>query len=189
MVIDAIDHLAYSSENFFSRASIWLKFLFVGTVIAGVTLTNDPFFLGLWYCSILAVLASTNLPFFRLIELTLYSLVFVIVFGFGLSWSAPIFIASIFKVLATSTSLVLLAASTPYPAIFKSLGRIISQELAAILMLTYRSLFLLFRVFEDTLAIMRLRGAFSTRKPLVSLVNITSALCAEFSVSIIIRNS
>jgi energy-coupling factor transporter transmembrane protein EcfT len=86
----------------------------------------------------------------RIFSLTLYPLIFAFLFIF-LSGFQIFFILLIFlKVLCGSTGVVLLLASTPYPSIFSVLGRVLPSTFVMALFLTYRSIFILLTVLEET---------------------------------------
>jgi cobalt/nickel transport system permease protein len=79
------------------------------------------------------------------------------------------------KVLCGSTGVVLLLATTPYPAIFSVLGRVLPSSFVMALFLTYRSVFILLNVLEDTQHALYLRGGVQWRHPWRSLTNISNA--------------
>jgi energy-coupling factor transporter transmembrane protein EcfT len=69
----------------------------------------------------------------------------------------------------------LLLATTPYPAIFRILGRFLPSLFVTALFLTYRSIFVLLDIFEDTQHALYLRGGFQWSNPWRSLINISNA--------------
>jgi energy-coupling factor transporter transmembrane protein EcfT len=79
------------------------------------------------------------------------------------------------KVLSGTTSVVLLLATTPYPAIFAVLGKVLPSLFVTALFLTYRSIFILLNIFEETQHAIYLRGGFQWRHPWRSVVNISNA--------------
>jgi cobalt/nickel transport system permease protein len=79
------------------------------------------------------------------------------------------------KVLCGSTGVVLLLATTPYPSIFSVLGRVLPSSFVTALFLTYRSIFILINILEETQHALYLRGGFQWRRPSRSLINISNA--------------
>ena len=111
----------------------------------------------------------------RIFPLTLYPLIFAFLFIF-ISGLQILFILLIFlKVLCGSTGVVLLLSTTPYPLIFRVLGKVLPSIFVTALFLTYRSIFILLNVFEETRHALYLRGGFQWRHPLRSLINISNA--------------
>ncbi|MDP2656052.1 MAG: energy-coupling factor transporter transmembrane component T, partial [bacterium] len=111
--------------------------------------------------------------FFELFIASLYPLIFavILVLGFyGFSWSIFFLIAC--KVLTASTIMIAVLSTTPYPALFRALGFIITPLLSSIMMLTYRSFFLLINIFTESYAIVRLRGGFAITRPIASIRNL-----------------
>ena len=176
MTIDLLDHLAYHSDHILNRATPSLKLLLTAGVLACVITSANPIFLMILYFFTLEVMVVSELPLWPLLSITLYPLVFVAVFGLSLGWSWSLMLIGALKVLTASTALVTLTATTPYPAIFKTISPLISQTLASILLLSYRALFTLMQTLQETIATMRLRGAFRTSHPMASLHNLTHAL-------------
>jgi energy-coupling factor transporter transmembrane protein EcfT len=78
------------------------------------------------------------------------------------------------KVLCGSTGVVLLLASTPYPSIFSVLGRVLPSSFVIALFLTYRSVFILLNVLEETQHALYLRGGVQWKHPWKSLINISN---------------
>jgi len=70
---------------------------------------------------------------------------------------------------------IILFATTPSPKIFQSLGKILPSIIVSALFITYRSIFILLKVFEETQHALYLRGGFQWRHPLRSLTNISNA--------------
>jgi hypothetical protein len=98
----------------------------------------------------------------KIFSLTLYPLSFAILFVF-LSGFRIYFILLIFlKVLCGSTGVVLLLATTPYPLVFRVLGRFLPSLFVTALFLTYRSVFILLNVFEETEHAIHLRRFMAT---------------------------
>ncbi len=169
-----LDYLAVEGKSWLHRLSPKLKMMGMGFVLLGiVTLKNVPLLL-LLYGILLILFVISRIPL-RIFPLTLYPLIFALLFilisGFQIYFIILIFL----KVLCGSTGVVLLLATTPYPLIFRVLGKILPSIFVTALFLTYRSIFILLNVFEETQQALYLRGGFQWRHPLRSLVNISNA--------------
>jgi len=169
-----LDYIAVEGKSFFHRLSA--KFKIIGMIFilfAIVAVRNLPglFFL---YLFLLCLYFMARIPI-RIFPLTLYPLIFAFLFIF-LSGFQLFFILLIFlKVLCGSTGVVLLLATTPYPSIFSVLGRVLPSSFVMALFLTYRSVFILLSVLEDTQHALYLRGGVKWRHPWRSLTNISNA--------------
>ena len=169
-----LDYIAVERKSFLHRLSPKLKIIGMLLVLfAIVTVRNLPglFFL---YLILLTLFFTARIPA-NIFPLTLYPLLFAILFIF-LSGFQPFFILLIFlKVLCGSTGVVLLLASTPYPSIFSAMGKVLPSSFVVALFLTYRSIFILLSVLEDTQQALYLRGGIQWRHPWRSLTNIANA--------------
>ena len=169
-----LDYLAVEGKSRLHRLSPKTKIVGMGLVLlAIVTLRSLPG-LSLLYGILLAFFFLSRIPL-RIFPLTLYPLIFAILFvsisGFEIFFILLIFL----KVLCGSTGVVLLLATTPYPSIFQILGRVLPSLFVTALFLTYRSIFILLTVFEETQQALYLRGGFQWRHPWRSLINISNA--------------
>jgi cobalt/nickel transport system permease protein len=169
-----LDYIAVERKSFLHRLSPKLKIIgMILVLFVIVTVRNLPG-LFLLYVILLTLFSVARIPA-RIFPLTLYPLIFAILFIF-LSGFQIFFILLIFlKVLCGSTGVVLLLASTPYPSIFSALGRVLPSSFVMALFLTYRSIFILLSVLEDTQQALYLRGGLQWRHPRRSLINIANA--------------
>jgi energy-coupling factor transporter transmembrane protein EcfT len=69
---------------------------------------------------------------------------------------------------------VILLATTPYPSIFGTLGKVLPSLFVTALFLTYRSVFILLNVLEETQHAIYLRGGFQWSHPWRSIVNVSN---------------
>jgi energy-coupling factor transporter transmembrane protein EcfT len=128
----------------------------------------------LLYIILLSLFFFSRIPL-KIFSLTFYPLLFAVLFIF-ISGFQIFFILLIFlKVLCGSTGVVLLLATTPYPSIFRVLGKVLPSLFVTALFLTYRSVFILLNVFEETQHALYLRGGLQWRHPWRSLTNISNA--------------
>lgn len=146
----------------------------MGLVLFGVvTLKSLPGLASLYLFLVVLFFISRIPP--KIFALTFYPLIFAILFiflsGFQLSFIVLIFL----KVLCGSTAVVLLLSTTPYPAVFRLMGKFLPPLFVTALFITYRSIFILLETFEDTENAIYLRGGVQWRHPWRSLSNISNA--------------
>lgn len=169
-----LDYLAIEGKSWLHRLRPAWKIFGVVLVLFGVVTLRGILGLFSLYGLLLLLYFTSRTPL-RVFPLTLYPLLFSFFFIFisGFQWK---FIAMIFlKVLSGSTGVVLLLATTPYPSIFGLLGRVLPSLFVTALFLTYRSVFILLSVLEETQHAIYLRGGFQWNHPWRSVVNISNA--------------
>ena len=169
-----LDYIAVEKRSFLHRLSPKLKIVGMIVVLFVIVTVRSLSGLFLLYGILLALYFTAKVPV-KIFSLTLYPLIFAVLFIF-LSGFQIFFILLIFlKVLCGSTGVILLLASTPYPSIFSALGRILPSSFVMALFLTYRSIFILMTVLEDTQHALYLRGGIQWKHPRRSLINISNA--------------
>jgi cobalt/nickel transport system permease protein len=169
-----LDYIAVERKSFLHRLSPKFKIIGMLLVLFVIVAVRNLPGLFLLYMILLTLFFTARIPA-KIFSLTLYPLIFAILFIF-LSGFQIFFILLIFlKVLCGSTGVVLLLASTPYPSIFTVLGRVLPSSFVISLLLTYRSIFILLTVMEDTQHALYLRGGVQWRHPWRSLINIANA--------------
>jgi energy-coupling factor transporter transmembrane protein EcfT len=169
-----LDYIAVERKSFLHRLSPKLKIIGMAFVLLGiVTLRHLPGFL-LLYGILLALFFISRIPI-KIFSLTLYPLIFAILFIFISGFQIHFILLIFLKVLCGSTGVVLLLATTPYPSIFSVLGKVLPSSFVTALFLTYRSIFILLNIFEETQQALYLRGGFQWRHPWRSLINISNA--------------
>jgi len=169
-----LDYLAIEGKSFLHRVSPKVKIIGMVIVLSGiVTLRTLPGLLSL-YAILLAFFFVSKVPL-KIFSLTLYPLIFAVLFIFISGFQLHFIILIFLKVLSGSTGVVLLLATTPYPLIFHLLGKVLPSLFVTALFLTYRSIFILLQVLEETQEALYLRGGFQWRHPWRSLINISNA--------------
>ena len=169
-----LDYLAAEGKSWLHRLPAGVKIIGMGIVLLGVIILRSLLPLVLLYGILLGLYFLSRTPV-RIFPLTLYPLIFAVLFVF-ISGLQIRFILLIFsKALCGSTGMVLLLATTPYPSIFRVLGRFLPSLFVTALFLTYRSIFILLSVLEETQHALYLRGGFQWRHPWRSLTNISNA--------------
>jgi cobalt/nickel transport system permease protein len=168
-----LDYSAVEGKSFLHRLSPALKIVGMLLVLfVIVTVRNLPG-LFLLYMILLTLFFIARVPV-RIFSLTLYPLIFAFLFIFLSGFQIFFILLVCLKVLCGSTGVVLLLASTPYPSIFSVLGRILPSTFVMALFLTYRSIFILLAVLEETQHALYLRGGVQWKHPWRSLINISN---------------
>ncbi len=169
-----LDYSAVEGKSRLHRSSPVLKMIGMGLVLLGVVALRSLPWLALLYVILLVLFFISRIPL-KIFSLTLYPLIFAVLFIF-LSGFQIYFILLIFlKVLCGSTGVVLLLATTPYPRVFRVLGKFLPPLFVTALFLTYRSVFILLDVFEETENAIYLRGGVQWKHPWRSVTNISNA--------------
>ncbi len=134
-----LDYSAAEGKSRLHRLSPKLKIMGMAFVLLGIVTLRDLSGLLLLYMVLLTLFFISRIPL-KIFSLTLYPLIFAFLFIF-ISGFQIFFILLIFlKVLCGSTGVVLLLATTPYPSIFRALGRVLPSIFVTALFLTYRSI-------------------------------------------------
>lgn len=168
-----LDYIAVEGKQFLHRVSPTPKILGMTLVLIGmITLKGIPELL-LLYGVLIALFFLTRIPI-KIFLLTFYPLLFAFLFSFISDFQIHFILLIFLKVLCGSTGVVLLLATTPYPSIFSVLGRILPAPFVTALFLTYRSIFILLHILEETQHALYLRGGFQWRHPWRSLINISN---------------
>jgi cobalt/nickel transport system permease protein len=169
-----LDYAAVEGKSWLHRCSPIVKMTGMALVLAGVVTVRNLSGLIFIYALLVALFFISKIPL-KIFSLTLYPLIFAVLFIF-LSGFQIYFILLIFlKVLCGSTGVVLLLATTPYPRLFLILGKFLPPLFVTALFLTYRSVFILLEVFEETEHAIYLRGGVQWKHPWRSLTNISNA--------------
>ena len=174
MQLSYLDYTAVEGKSWLHRLSPRVKLIGMLVVLGNVVVVRNLSGLLLLYALLLFLFLTSRVPI-KIFSLTLYPLVFAFLFifisGFQLNFILLIFL----KVLCGSTGVVLLLATTPYPSVFMVLGKVLPSLFVTALFLTYRSIFILLDIFEETQQALHLRGGFQWQHPWRSLVNIANA--------------
>jgi cobalt/nickel transport system permease protein len=169
-----LDFSAVEGKSRLHRSSPATKMIGMGLVLFGVVALRSIPGLLLIYAILLALFFISRIPL-KIFSLTLYPLTFAVFFIFLSGFQLRFILLVFLKVLCGSTGVVLLLATTPYPRVFRVLGRFLPSILVTALFLTYRSVFILLEVFEETEHAIYLRGGVQWKHPWRSLANISNA--------------
>ncbi len=169
-----LDYSAVEGKSRLHRFSPALKVIGMLFVLSGVVTMTNLSGLFLLYLILLALFFTSRVPL-KIFSLTLYPLLFAFLFIFISGFQINFILLIFLKVLCGSTGVVLLLATTPYPSIFGLLGKFLPSIFVTALFLTYRSIFILLKVLEETEQALHLRGGVQWRHPWRSLANISNA--------------
>ncbi len=169
-----LDYLAIEGRSFLHRLSPGLKIIGMAIILFAVVIFKNIFLLFILYSILLSLFFISRLP--RSIFLyTLYPLIFAILLIFISGFEMHFIGLIVLKVLCGSTGIIILFSTTPSPKIFQSLEKVLPSIIVTGLYITYRSMFILLKVLEETQYALYLRGGFQWRNPWRSLVNISNA--------------
>jgi cobalt/nickel transport system permease protein len=169
-----LDYSAVEGKSRLHRYSPMVKMIGMGLVLFGVVTLRSLTALFSLYALLLALFFISRIPL-KIFSLTLYPLIFALFFIFLSGFQIYFILLLFLKVLCGSTGVVLLLATTPYPSIFRALGKFLPALFVTALFLTYRSVFILLEVFEETEHALHLRGGVQWRHPWRTLINISDA--------------
>jgi len=169
-----LDYSAVEGKSRLHRYSPMVKMIGMGLVLFGVVTLRSLTGLLLLYAFLLALFLMSRIPL-KIFSLTLYPLIFALFFIFLSGFQIYFILLLFLKVLCGSTGVVLLLATTPYPSVFRALGKFLPGLFVTALFLTYRSVFILLEVFEETEHALHLRGGVQWRHPWRTLINISNA--------------
>ncbi len=169
-----LDFSAVEKKSFLHRLSPKAKLAGMGLVLLGIIIMRTVLPLFVLYVILLILFFLSRVPM-RIFPLTFYPLIFAVLFIFISRFQTHFILLVFLKVLCGSTGVILLLATTPYPSIFSILGRFLPSLFVVALFLTYRSIFILLDVLEETQHALYFRGGIQWRHPWRSLVNLSNA--------------
>lgn len=152
------DHSAVTGRSPLHRASAAGKLVLLAAAVGGMLVAHRPAFYA-WALALLAALmALARLPWRACLEVLLYPVAFAAVFAWSglvpkdLRWLA------VARSATAAAATLLLFATTGYAEVFAALRLCMTPLLADVLLLTYRSFFILMREVDRVLRAIRLRG-------------------------------
>jgi energy-coupling factor transporter transmembrane protein EcfT len=172
-----LDYLATSGKSFLHRYPAGLKIILSLVFIGIVIFVRQVLSLVIILIFLYGLILLARLPFKKIFLISLYPMIFALIFAFaslGKGWEW--FFVILLRVLETATTMILLFATTPYPCIFSNLGKVLPGFLITTFFMTYRSIFILFSIFENIRTGFKLRGGFQIEHPKRSLFNFARAI-------------
>ncbi len=171
-----IDHWAASGTGALHRASTVSKVLFLLLVVAGAVTARSPHPLMAGYVLLLVLARGSRLPWLRMVSLSLYALLFALLYGVSVRANLFIFQLLAFKAITPSFAVLTLMMTTPSYKIFSLISPALPEVLAAGLFMTYRTLFILIEMMGNFTSAIRLRGGFSPGKLSKNSANIAKGI-------------
>ena len=177
MDIGSIDYWANNWDSFMHRASAFSKILSALLIIAAVILTNDFFVLLTIYTTVIATVVLTLLPVSKILLIDAYPGIFALLFAIS-RWDGTILTPAtiILRALVAALAALMLITTTPYPAVFAVIHRLMPRLVGDGLFLTYRSVFILLGLMTNLWTALRLRGGLTKGRYGQNLGNIGMGL-------------
>jgi energy-coupling factor transporter transmembrane protein EcfT len=175
MNITSIDRVATSRGGVLHRARLWVKLLGYGAVLAAVLFVQNAWVLGGLAVLLVVVVLLARLPLKLFFELAAYPLVFGALIALTAELATAARITLLLRSVCAGSASIILILTTPYPVLFAAVGRVTPRLLGDTLLMTYRAFFILAARMDALLRALRLRGALTWRRPLVSLRALANA--------------
>ncbi len=177
MDIAALDRWAVQGESPWHRASPAAKIGAAALGVAAVVISRDVATLLTLYLLLATGMTLARLPLRRVLLIASYPALFAALFAVSRwdgTWQTPA--AILLKAVGAAMAMVLLITTTPYPALFAVLSRVLPRLVADALFMTYRSFFILLEGMDHLITALRLRGGLQRRKPIRTIRNLALAL-------------
>jgi cobalt/nickel transport system permease protein len=169
-----LDYSAVEGRSRLHRTPAAVKMVGVALVLLAVVTGKSLLPLFVLYGILVSLFLVSRVPP-RILPLTFYPLLFAVLFILVSGFQIHFILLVLLKVLCGSTAVVLLLSTTPYPSVFGVLGKILPGLFVTALLLTYRSVFILLSVLEETEQALYLRGGLQWGHPWRSLINLSNA--------------
>ncbi|OGI00838.1 MAG: hypothetical protein A2104_05480 [Candidatus Melainabacteria bacterium GWF2_32_7] len=170
MKIIDLDYYAIYGNSWLHKMPAQYKLITAFLVLVSVLFIYNYAVLGFIYILLLAIILFSDLPKVKILLLSLYPLLFITLYLFSIdNLTYNLTLLLIFKVLSTATTFVLLIFTTTYIEIFKKLDKFLPSFLVSVLFLTYRSIFILWTIFENLQLTLHIRGKLQLSRPVYSL--------------------
>ncbi len=158
------DHFACTGSSVLHRLSAGAKLLCMGLLIAATVSTREPLLVLAIGIGLLLSALISGIPSGRLLLFAFYPASFFFLLGVGTGFSGLAATTLLLgKALVSMLATIILMFTTPYPAVMAVVGRFLPQGLGQILLLCYRSLFILAGLLSEILTALRLRGGLRLR--------------------------
>lgn len=176
MDLSVVDASATRGGSPLHRASPRAKLAAFALVLAAVVVNDNVLVVAAVALALAAAAVASRLPARAVLGLAAYPAVFAAIFA----WAADAGLLGgslmVAKAVTAALAAVLLMFTTPYPQVFAPLQSRMPLVVGDAMLVTYRSLFLLFGKFASLLRAVRLRAGLTPRHPLRSARVTTAAL-------------
>lgn len=176
MDVTAVDRSAVQGRSALHRADPAAKVAAAALVLAAIVVAADPLLVAGIALALTGAAAAFRLPLREMLPLAAYPALFALVFAFAAAPGPVTGALFVVKAVSAALSIVVLMFTTPYPQVFAPIQRVTPAIVGDVLLMTYRSLFILAEKFADLVRAVRLRAGVSARQPLRSARATTRAL-------------
>lgn len=176
MDIGRVDVSATHGTSALHRTAPVAKLVAFALVLGAVVITANVLVLAGVLLALVAVTLGHRLPARPMFALAAYPGLFAGLFAFAASAELLSGAVIVLKAVTAALAAVLLMFTTPYPQVFAPVQRVLPAVLGDIILMTYRSLFLLIDAFSHTLRAARLRAGLVGVQPIRSARTVTRTL-------------
>ena len=165
-----IDYYANSGDSWLHKLRTRYKLIALSLVLLTVIFAKSTIVMGSVYIILLLILVITKLPRLKILKLSIYPLIFMSIYlisSIHIDYNYTVLL--LLKVLSASTSFATLIFTTTCFNIFSSLERIMPSTLVSSFFLTYRSIFILWKVLENIRLALYIKGKPSIKRPIYTL--------------------
>lgn len=161
-----------TGHSLLHRASAASKLMLVAAAVAGMLLARSPAYYAGALVLLLVLAALARLPAGALLELLAYPVLFAAAFAFSGLIPRDMRLVAVARSATAALAVFILFATTSYAEVFAACRLVLPGLLADVLLLTYRSFFILLRELQRTLLAIRLKGGL---RPAAILRNVGTA--------------
>ena len=177
MKIADLDYYAIYGKSWLNKVSAKYKALAIFFIILSVVFIKNYIFFGILYSILLTIIMISSLPKKLVLSLSLYPLIFIVFILLSTkNIQLEYMLTLIFKILTASTSFSILITTTSYIDIFNTIQRFMPSILLNTLFLTYRSIFILWKTFENLQFALHIRGKISIFRPIFSIEILSNSI-------------
>jgi len=178
MDIARIDHSATQGDSALHRAVPGAKLVAFALVLSAAIVSTNVLIVTAVALVLVSLAVALRLPMRPVLALAAYPGIFAALFAFAASTGVLAGSLIVAKAMTAALAAVLLMFTTPYPQVFAPIQRMVPAVIGDVILMTYRSLFLLLEKFASTLTAARLRAGISGSHPVRSAGTITRSLGA-----------
>lgn len=176
MDIGRVDISATRGRSALHRTAPVAKLVAFAAIVAAVVLSANVLVLAGVALALAGIALGHRLPVRTMFALAAYPGIFAAVFAFAASADLLSAALIVLKAVTAALAAVLLMFTTPYPQVFAPVQRVVPGIIGDVVLMTYRSLFLLLDAFSHTLRAARLRSGLVGVQPIRSARTITRTL-------------
>jgi energy-coupling factor transporter transmembrane protein EcfT len=174
--IGSIDRSATSDLGWLHRTAPRAKLWAFALVLAAVVSSWNPFFVLAVALLVYGAAASSNLDLKLTSTLAAYPAIFALIFAVASAPDAVTTGVIVLKAICAALAAVTVILTTPYPQVFAPVQRVVPGVVGDVLLMTYRTTFLLLEKFGNMLRAVRLRAGIRGVHPVRTARATTQAL-------------